>query len=123
MDRTKLLVILLAISLCGNVFFLLAGGSDPYSEDIRRALLYAYHQAFPPPGKVTPLLKEGEALPGGNATAPLPDAGHNETTSGTAPPETERSGEFTADEIARALEESGVSNETLPVGLLTDDLG
>lgn len=123
MDRTKFLVILLAISLCGNVFFLLSGGSDPYREDIRRALLYAYHQAFPPPGNGTPAWEDEGGMLDGNATAPFPDASQNESTSGTRPSETEREWEFTADEIARFPNEGGGPNETLQMGLLPDDLG
>lgn len=122
MDRTKLLVILLTISLCGNVFFLLSGGSNPYREDIKQAVLYAYHQAFPPPGNGTPAWEDGGAILDGNTTTPFPEAGQNEITSETGHSETEREEEFTADEIARVLNEGGGPNETLPMGLITEDL-
>ena len=48
MDKTKVLVVLLAISLCGNAFFLMSEGANPVAERLTRSVLYAYHQAFPP---------------------------------------------------------------------------
>jgi len=48
MDKTKILVALLAISLCGNIFLLAGGGNNPTTEGISQFILYAYHQAFPP---------------------------------------------------------------------------
>jgi len=59
MDKTKILVALLALSLCGNIYLLATSGNPPATEGISQFILYAYHQAFPP-------IENGTLLQSGN---------------------------------------------------------
>ena len=48
MDKVKVLIVLLAISLCGNVFLILSASENPVTGAVSRSMMHAYHQAFPP---------------------------------------------------------------------------
>jgi len=99
MDKTKILVALLAISLCGNIFLLAAGGNNPSAEGISQFLLYAYHQAFPP--------LENETIP---------QAGNESNwTVGTVTEFGQSNGtkEFTVQDILSMLDKNEVPDEAL----------
>jgi len=99
MDKTKILVALLAISLCGNIFLLAAGGNNPSAEGISQFLLYAYHQAFPP--------LENETIP---------QAGNESNwTVGTVTELGQSNGtkEFTVQDILSMLDKNEVPDEAL----------
>jgi len=105
MDKTKILVALLAISLCGNIFLLAGGGNNPTTEGISQFILYAYHQAFPPiENETIPLAGNGSNWTGSNAT----EIGQADGAK-----------EFTIQDILSMLDENGVPDETLLQMLLS----
>jgi len=99
MDKTKILVVLLAISLCGNIFLLAAGGNNPSAEGISQFLLYAYHQAFPPlENETIPQAGNESNWTGGNIT----EFGQPNGTK-----------EFTVQDILSMLDKNEVPDEAL----------
>jgi hypothetical protein len=105
MDRMKILVVLLVISLAGNVFFLVTGGNNPVSDGIRQSMLYAYHQAFPPLDNETFFLTGNESNPTDTNITEAVQPGNEK--------------EFTARDILLMLEKNEVSDEEILQMLLT----
>ncbi len=48
MDKVKVLLVLLALSVGGNIFLVMSGSENQFTGGAGRSLMYAYHQAFPP---------------------------------------------------------------------------
>ncbi|OPY36309.1 MAG: hypothetical protein A4E40_01527 [Methanoregulaceae archaeon PtaU1.Bin059] len=65
MDKVKVLVVLLALSLGGNIFLIMSGSENQFTSGVGRPLMYAYHQAFPPLENTTEDLVEN-----GSTTSP-----------------------------------------------------
>jgi len=106
MDRMKVLVVLLVISLSGNVFFLVTGGNNPVSEKISQSLLYAYHQAFPPLDNETISLAENESNQTYNNTTETVQSGGDEKG-------------FTARDLLLMIEKNEISDEEILQMLLS----
>ncbi|OPX66176.1 MAG: hypothetical protein A4E37_02125 [Methanoregulaceae archaeon PtaB.Bin056] len=64
MDKVKVLLVLLALSLGGNIFLVMSASENQFTGGVGRSLMYAYHQAFPPLENTTEDLEES-----GNATS------------------------------------------------------
>lgn len=109
MDKFKVLVVLLAISVAGNIYFILTFGDNQVSNGVSNPLVYAYHQAFHPSGNTSVnTTRDENATPDGNIT-PDEDFSQNESS--------------TIMELLLQLEKEGALNESLLMMLIDMEEG
>ncbi|MCU0631738.1 MAG: DUF1795 domain-containing protein [Methanolinea sp.] len=117
MDKVKVLLVLLAISLGGNVFLILASSESPVSGAVTQPLLYAYHQAFPPLENTTAEFPVSENMTSGeNITAS--DIGEFTPGKGFSGNDT-----LLLRELLLQMEEEGTLDEFLITTLMSEEEG